>query len=263
MKNPYKPKIGKIVAIKKLSENVKLFTIKGEKISFTPGQFVEIGVFGFGEAPFAICSSAKKESKNFQVCIRKVGELTSKLHSLKIGEEITYRGPFGNGFPEEKSRNLILIGGGLGIVPLRSVILSLKEVEKREIFVFYCVRREEDILFKEEKKMWEKKVKLFFVVQNPRKNFKGHRGLVTEVLDKIDLPKNPLVFMCGPPPMYRPVAEKLKSLGIEEKDIFVSLERRMHCGIGTCQHCAIGELYVCKDGPVFNFAEIKNIPGAI
>ncbi|MEK7167094.1 MAG: FAD/NAD(P)-binding protein [Patescibacteria group bacterium] len=269
MINLYQPKTVIIKNIKIQTKENKLFTLQfknkkdQQKFFFTAGQFVEIGIFGFGEAPFAICSSSLNESDFFQICVRKIGQLTEKIHSLKIGDEIQIRGPYGNGFPEIKNPiNLLLIGGGIGLVPLRSIIQTIKQDNKNKIILFYGAKNYNELLFKDEYKQWQKFLDLRIILEKPNLKWKGRVGLITALFNEINILQamshKPQVFLCGPPIMYKFVIQKLKELKIPNKNIFLSLERRMHCGIGICQHCAIDSKYVCKDGPVFNYGKIKN-----
>lgn len=314
MHNLYQPKTAIIKNIKIQTKDVKLFTLRFKKkkdqkdFFFTPGQFIEVGLFGFGEAPFAPCSSSLN-GKFFQICVRKVGQLTEKLHKLKNGDEIQIRGPYGHGFPkiensinlpihlentiysEDKCGNknsfqdkvsysntecgdLLLIGGGIGLVPLRSVIQTIKDKmknrnnKKNKIILFYGAKNYNELLFKDEYKEWEKFLDLHIILEKPNQKWKGNIGLITALFDKLVIKKQLLTFnfklltfLCGPPIMYKFVIQKLKKLKIPDENIFLSLERRMHCGVGMCQHCAIDSKYVCKDGPVFNYADIAEKHG--
>lgn len=265
MKNPYQPTIAIIKKVQAQTPEVMLFTLrfknKKDQLQFTPGQFVEISIPGFGEAPFALCS--RSNESDFQVCIRKTGGLTSQLFKRKTGDFVYFRGPYGNGFPQIKNKNLLLIGGGLGIIPLRSLILSQTRKQTEKIQVFYGACDVGDLLFQSEYKIWEKNVDLHVALEQASTQLKCHIGLVTNLFENIKVIKDAMAFVCGPPIMYRFVLQKLKQAGFSNTDIFLSLERRMHCGIGTCQHCAIGSYYVCKHGPIFRWKDIKNIPSVI
>lgn len=269
MINFYKPEIAIIKNVKKETLKVKLFTLvpKSKKISknfiFKPGQFMEVGLFGFGEAPFAICSSPF-EKNFFQICVRKVGQLTEALHRLNKNNLLTFRGPFGNGFPEIKEKNILLVAGGLGLIPLRPLILSCLKKRFSNIFLFYGAKNPNDFLFKDEFKVWQKAgIKLYLTIDKKCPKWTGNVGVITALFNKVDLPKKTAAVLCGPPVMYKFVIEKLKEKNILDEKIWLSLERKMYCGVGVCQYCAIGSKYVCKDGPIFNYAEIKNIYGAI
>lgn len=281
MRNQYANYPVIITNIENQNALVKLFTFKPEdkkniKCStdekriikcWHPGQFLVLSIPGFGEAPFAVCSSPNP-CNEFQVCAQKKGMLTSKLFSMAIGDEIYFRGPYGNGIPVSKfsKRNLLLIAGGLGLVPLRLLIQIIcnHTNEFGKIQLFIGSREEKLLLFKNEYKNWQKDIELNFILDAPRKNWSGHKGLITALFDKIQVSKNAIAILCGPPIMFPAVIKKLKQKGVNDNDIYVLLERRMHCGLGICQHCVlVNGKYVCKDGPVFNYAEIKNSRGAI
>ncbi len=264
MKNPYQPKTAIIRKIQPQASEIKLFTLEfknqKDRLEFIPGQFIEIGIPNFGEAPFAVCS--RPGDIEWQICVRQAGSLTTKLHTLKVGDMVTLRGPYGNGFPQIKDKNLLLIGGGLGLIPLRPLILASGE-KNQKIQVFYGARHTKDLIFKNEYKLWEKSVDLYLTLDKECPGWKGHIGLITTLFDDTKIIENAVAILCGPPVMYKFVLEKLKEANFADSDIFLSLERRMHCGIGVCQHCTIGSKYVCKDGPIFRYDEIKNLPEAI
>lgn len=241
MKSPYKSKPVKILDIKNLNYNTKLFTLD-INLKFKPGQFVMAGLPGFGEAAFSLPA-------NNQLAIRKVGTVTSALHQLKKGDKIFIRGPYGNGWPKAEG-DLLLIAGGLGLVALRPLCSRPRTI------LFYGACRKDDLIFKNEYDKWCKIIDFYLVLEEPAKAIKCDIGLVTDLFDKVKLPKNITAFLCGPPIMYKFVIKKLKALKI--KKIYLSLERRMSCGTGICQHCAISDYYVCKHGPVFNFNKLRN-----
>ena len=269
MHNPYEVHFAKIKEIKREAHEIKLFTLEFKernlkgKFEFVPGQFIEVGILGFGESPLAVCSSPKEPS-SLQICVHRVGQVTSKLHRLKVGDEVTVRGPYGNGWPEARDKNLLLIGGGLGLIPLRSLILSKTEKSsKSKIQVFYGARGIPQLLFKSEYKKWDKFLDLQVTLDKPDPKWNGQVGLITTLFDKIEILRESVAFVCGPPIMYKFVVPKLKEKNFKDSQIYLSLERRMHCGIGVCQHCTVGSKYVCRDGPIFSFEELKEIPGAI
>lgn len=343
MYNPYKTALVKIKDIKDEASEIKLFTLvfedKKEQKKFNPlpGQIVEIGFPGFGEGPFAPCSCGLQKIF-FQICVRSVGQLTKKLHKLKIGDKLTMRGPYGLGTFPENDRNLLLIAGGLGLAPLRPLIqkytklpqsssdggarhetehpperlkfrqndsaelafsragktapeillrnitshsaktadrqpsslgklppggASFKGEGVKRIQLFYGVRSQKDMIFKDEYDEWKKYIDLHITLDQQEKGWKGHIGLITTLLQDVKIVDNPIAILCGPPAMFKFILQELKKIGVKDEDIYMSLERRMHCGVGVCQHCAIGSKYVCKDGPVFRWSEIKNIEGVI
>lgn len=271
MKNPYLTHSALITRVESLNPSVKLFTLRMEReksvSGWWPGQFIILSIPGFGEAPFAICSVPSRWGE-FQVSVQKKGALTDKIFSLVAGASVSLRGPYGNGFPlsKAKNRNILLIAGGLGLVPLRPLIqlIGRHPEEFGKIQLFSGSREARLLLFKGEYSSWQRHIDINLTLDNPSEGWKGNIGIITTIFDRVKLAKNPIVIMCGPPVMFLPVINKLKKKKIAEEDIYVMLERRMHCGIGICQHCVlVNGKYVCKDGPIFNYAEIKNSPNAI
>ncbi|MDZ7798295.1 MAG: FAD/NAD(P)-binding protein [Patescibacteria group bacterium] len=267
MKNLFIPQEVKVLKVEKDSIDTKLFTLafadkkQPKDFSFEHGQFMMFGLPGSGEAAFDICSGSKNNEKFFQLNVRLVGKVTKKLHELKKGDRAWVRGPFGRGFPlnKIKNRNLLLIGGGCGSVTLRSLILDHLDGRlnpKNKVQVFYGCQNQKTLQFTDEYKDWQKKVDLNIILEKPKKSWSGDKGLITNLFKKKEVVPVPVAIICGPPVMYKFVIAELKKLNIKDEDIYVSLERRMSCGTGTCQHCAIGSKYVCQDGPVFSLSEI-------
>jgi sulfhydrogenase subunit gamma (sulfur reductase) len=275
MLNPYQTKTAKILKISDQVSGIKLFELGFDKMNFqlkmdedskiNPGQFIILSLPGFGEAPFAPCN---KQGGNLQLCIRAVGKLTNKLHSLKVGDKIGIRGPFGNGWPlvTSSKKNLLIVVGGLGLIPLRTLILGKNQFlgKGAKLQIFYGARHPDEMLFRNEFERWEKNgIDLQLSIDKMCEGWKGCVGVVTKLFDVASVVKDARAFICGPPVMYKFVLEKLKKHGFEDEDIYLSLERRMHCGIGVCQHCGVGSFYTCKHGPVFRYDQIKNVQGAI
>jgi len=277
MHNSYQLQSAKIVAISWQTNNIKLFRLRFEKkvlgysLKIKPGQFMELSLPGFGEAPFAPCNVP--DSEYIELCVRSTGRLTEKLHTLKVGDRVGLRGPYGNGWPVMANnklpmvkQNLLIVVGGLGLVPLRTLILGKEKFLGKEtkVQIFYGARHPDDMLFRHEYNLWKKSnIEIELTVDKECANWKGCIGLVTELFDKREIVQNSIAFLCGPPVMYRPVLEKLLAKKFEEDEIFLSLERRMHCGVGVCQHCAVGPYYTCKHGPIFSWTQLKNIPNSI
>jgi len=267
MENYYLPQEGIIQNIKVFTPEIKLYTLKlsnNRKLKFIPGQFVIISLLGYGEAPLGIASSPFK-NETFNLCVRKVGRVTSALDKLKEGNKVGIRGPFGNGFPldELEGKDIVLAAGGTGIAPIVSLIeyLITFRPKFKKIYLLYGARTPADLLFSSEFSRWKQFINLCLTVDQPDKCWKGNVGLITTLCPTIKVDcQNSWVIMCGPPIMYRFMASELTKMEIPEKNIYVSLERRMRCGIGKCQHCVLGTKYVCLDGPVFCYSEIKNIP---
>jgi NAD(P)H-flavin reductase len=272
MKNIYLPQQIKIAEVKKLTHNVKLFRLKKKKGSFSfindknklifiPGQFVLAGVWGYGEAPFGPASSPYEKS-HLDIAVRDTGgNVTSALHRLKKGDEITLRGPYGNGFPLSffEGKDLVMATGGCGLPPIASLIeyIILNRKKFGRIYLLYGARSPKDFLMEDKLKNWKKFIKIILTIDKPARGWKGPVGFVTDLIKEIEIdPRRAAATMCGPGPMMDALEKILRPLGISDRRIFVAEERKMQCGIGKCQHCTIGDKYVCLDGPVFNFDQI-------
>jgi len=272
MYNPYLPKFAKVKKIQPETPDTKLFTFqfidsKDQKsFCFNHGQFLMLGLIGFGEAAFDICSSTIKLNF-FDLAVRKVGSLTERLHQLKVGDMVTVRGPFGNGLAEKiyQNKELLLIGGGCGFIVMRSFISDYlaDKLPVKKLDIFYGCANEKALLFKKEYSSWQKKANLDIALDKPAKNWSGEKGVITALFNDNQDFSQTVALVVGPPVMYKFVIEELQKRGMKDSDIYLSLERRMYCGVGVCQHCAIGPYYVCKDGPVFSWEQLKSIPNAI
>ncbi|MCX6745608.1 MAG: FAD/NAD(P)-binding protein [Candidatus Parcubacteria bacterium] len=262
MLNEYKTYNCKILKVTPEASDSKTFTLslpyKG--FSFEPGQYVMASIPGFGEAIFGIASEMN-DKKSIQITVRKVGTLTSELHNKKKGDLIGIRGPYGRSFPIDlaKGKNVLIVVGGIGIPPLRPLILDALENPKKynKVYIFYGCRDESTLLYAKEYPAWKNVCELSLTLEKPLTS-KYAKGLVTTLFDVKDIPADAIAFMCGPPIMYKFVLAKMLDKGFKPENIFISLERHMDCGQGVCQHCAIGTKYVCKDGPVFSYAELMN-----
>lgn len=249
MENIYLPKVVKITKIEEQSPTVKLFRL-APGFSFNPGQFFLLGKVGYGEAPFGALSSPY-ESDYLEFAVRKTGTVTDYLHSLKEGDEIELRGPLGNGFPLDfiEGKDMVLVTGGSGIPPIASLIeYIIKNREKfGNIYLLYGAKTPEEILLKDRLEEWQKSdIKVLTIA-----------GIVSDLVKEIKIDEqNAVAAMCGPGPMMDALEKILRPLGISDRRIFVSLERRMQCGVGKCQHCTTGDKYVCLDGPVFYYDQI-------
>ena len=268
----YQPTLAELVKIEQLTENERLFTVNlkdGQDLGHLAGQFVGVSVFGIGEAPISVTSSPTRNG-TFELCVRKVGDVTEALHRLKPGSTVGIRGPFGNGFPVEKMRgqDVLFAPGGLGLAPLRSLINQV--LDERESFgrviILYGARNPSELLFKDELVKWEARddVEFHVTVDRGDESWTGNVGVITTLFSKITVnPRSTVAVTVGPPVMYRFVLMELLSKGLQDGRIFLSLERRMKCGVGKCGHCQINEVYVCQKGPVFSYAQLKELPEAI
>jgi len=268
----YKPELARINKVEKLTKAETFFEIEllsGKSLGHQPGQFVEVSVFGIGEAPFCV-SSAPSDLPTFQLCVRAIGNVTNALCSKKPGDKIGIRGPFGKGFELGcfKDKDILFVAGGLGLVPLRSLIWSVLNSRKGygKVYILYGARRPQELLFREELKNWEerKDVEYYVTVDVWEENWQGHVGVITTLFPYIQFdPMKTQAVVVGPPIMYRFVIRELKNRRVPDANIWVSLERKMKCGVGKCGHCQINNIYVCQDGPVFNYKQIKDLPEAI
>jgi len=264
--NPYNPIKTKLVEVIQESPSIKTFVFNNLNggFSFETGQFAELQVPGLGEAPFTPSSNpASKEQ--FDITIMKVGKVTDKLHSIQRGVELGIRGPYGKGYPlnEFKGKEVYIVGGGVGLAPLRSLLLALlnSKQDYKKIVLRYGARTPNDIIFKKLVKEWQdgKDIDVKLTVDKADKSWKGNEGVVTTILDKKDINiGNAVGIVCGPPIMMKFATFKLVEMGFKDSQIYLSMEKNMSCGIGKCGHCRVGNFYCCKEGPVFSYDQIKN-----
>lgn len=270
----YVPRLATIIKKVPMTSMETLFEIKLDdktELNHKPGQFVEVSVFGIGEAPISLSSSPTKK-ETFEICVRKLGNVTTKLHKLNVYDKVGIRGPFGNGFNTDsiKGKDLLFIAGGLGIAPLRSLINYVFDNRKDfgRVFLLYGCKEPKEMLFGDElssitsKENVEFKPTVNWCPENEVWN--GNLGVITTLIPQIDFdPEKTIAILCGPPVMYKFVIADLKKRNVPDDHIIMSLERRMKCGVGKCGHCQINQIYVCKDGPVFNYSKIKGVPEAL
>jgi NAD(P)H-flavin reductase len=268
--NVYLPHLAVVERIIDETGDTKTFQLnfKDEKLrndfTFESGQFGMLSILGIGEAPFCISSSPTRR-EHLECSIRKVGRLTRALHRLSEGAEIGFRGPYGNSFPLDllEGKNLIFVGGGIGLAPLRSLIWNAIDNKDRygNIDIVYGARSPADLCFTYDLEAWDKDktVNVATTVDAGDDSWTGRVGLVPVVLEEVAPPaKNSVAIVCGPPIMIRFTFPALERLGFTPEQILTTLEKRMKCGIGKCGRCNIGNLYVCRDGPVFSYAQIKD-----
>ena len=272
------PRSATIKRAEKRSEIDTLFEIElddQKPLGHAPGQFVEVSVFGYGEAPFGV-SSPPSDTPSFEIVVRKIGNVTSKLILMKPGDKVGIRGPLGTGFDVKalEGKNLLFTSGGTGMVPMRSLINYATDKKNRgkfkDITILYGAKRPKEILFMDDVEQWKKvqNVQCELTVDKCEANecWGGCVGLITTLFPKVRMDKfdskNTIAVVIGPPVMYKFVIQCLRTMGIPEENILVSLERQMKCGVGKCGHCQINGVYVCKEGPVFNYKQIKALPEA-
>jgi sulfhydrogenase subunit gamma (sulfur reductase) len=242
----------------------------GEQLGHMPGQFVEVSIPGIGEAPISVSSSPTRKGA-FEMVIRKVGNVSKALHELTAGDKIFIRGPFGTSFPVDdvmKGKDILFICGGIGLVPVRSAIQYV--LDNRDdygrIIILFGAKTPRERLFTDEFDQWRnaKNATLLQTVDRRDENWYGAEGVITTLLPLVKIDKDKTVaVICGPPIMYKFVIINLLDTGLREDQIYLSLERRMKCGVGKCGHCQINNIYVCQDGPVFKFSDITDIEEAI
>jgi NAD(P)H-flavin reductase len=245
-------------------------SMDNEPLDYKPGQFVEVSIPGFGEAPISISSSPTQKG-SFELVIRKMGNVTGMIHKLNTGEKIGIRGPFGNGcYPTEeaKGKDLIFICGGIGLVPQRSFINYVLDNrdDYGKITILLGTKCHNQRFFHSELLQWSQRddIHLLETVDEKDDCWHGNVGVVTTLIPKIESElASSLVFICGPPIMYKFVIMALAEENVGHENIFVNLERKMKCGVGKCGHCQINETYVCVDGPVFRYDELGDMPEAI
>ena len=266
MKNIYRPIEGVVEDIIVETPTIKTFVIRPqEDFSFKTGQFVELTMPGIGEAPFTPSSDPNIKEK-IDVTIMKAGHVTSLLHAASRNTSVGIRGPYGKGYPLEEfqGKDIVIVGGGVGLAPLRSLLLSLfAEIEKyNKIVLRYGARTHSDMVYKDAIPGWARKNKVDIVttVDVGEPNWKGNVGIVTTIVK--DLPvnlKKAVAIVCGPPVMMKFTTLKLLDIGFKPQEIYLSMEKNMSCGLGKCGHCRIGKYYICKDGPVFTYEQLKDI----
>lgn len=265
------PKLGVVTDVRRDTPDVKTFRVNaldgGKVFEHIPGQCAMLSIPGVGEGMFSITSSpTNKEFMEFS--IKKCGCLTEWLHQMDVGQQITIRGPYGNGFPVEtdlKGKNLLFIAGGIGIAPLRSVINYV--IDNRDNYgtvdIVYGARSSEDLVDLEEmKESWMKidGINVHLTIDRAEEGWDGNVAFVPTYVKELGFDVDKTVLVCGPPIMIKFVLVALKELGFEETQVFTTMELKMKCAVGKCGRCNIGSQYVCKDGPVFRYDKLGELP---
>lgn len=274
MENIYLPHPAVVKEIISETPDIKTFKLAFEdehlRKSFTylPGQFVEFSVYGVGEAPFCLASSPTRPGQ-IECTIKKMGKVTQAIHDLEVGDQVGLRGPYGNGFPlgELKDKNLVVVGGGIGLAPLRSLIQNVldRRDEYGDMIIIYGAKSTEELVYQKELQQWEKspRVKTVLTVDPGGENQKwqGEIGFVPTVLEKVNPSSdNRILITCGPPIMIKYVLlSATGKMGYQPQHIITTLEMKMKCGLGKCGRCNIGRVYICKDGPVFTYQQLKDL----
>ena len=266
----YNIRRARIVSIRTLTPAEKLFEIAfpdGASLNHEPGQFVEISIFGAGEAPISLASSPTRRG-SFDICIRNAGKVTAALHRLSEGDEVGVRGPFGKGFPIQTlvGNDLLIVAGGIGLVPLRSLIHYVLDNRREfgKVMILLGCKTPQSILFGDEIEAWSQRLDVAFscTVDRADPDWKGNVGVIASLIPGVTLSKHTYAIVVGPPVMYRYVILELMAKKIPANHIIVSLERHMKCGLGKCGHCQINNLYCCQDGPVFSYDKLRDLEEA-
>lgn len=270
--NPFLPFIATVKEVIEETPTIKTLRVviddpaEREAFRFEPGQVAQLSVFGVGEATFVI-NSPPTRTEYLQFSVMKVGEVTSKIHELKPGDKVGLRGPLGNWFPYEemKGKDILFIGGGIGMAPLRTLLLFMLDnrSDYGRITLLYGARTPQDLCYKEDLKGWGTRddMELVLTVDREFPGWDKRVGLVPNVLKELaPSSDNKVAITCGPPIMIRFTLQALEELGFGPDQVVTTLERRMKCGIGLCGRCNIGPRYVCKDGPVFTLSQLRGLP---
>ena len=265
------PQVVVVTDIRKDTPDVKTFRIltpEGKKpFDHMPGQCAMISLPGIGEALFSITSSPTN-TEFMEFSIKKCGCVTDWLHAIEPGQQVTVRGPYGNGFPVEtelKGKDLLFIAGGIGLAPLRSVINYCRHYRENygTIDIVYGSRSKDDLVdYQEITDEWcrEDGINVYLTIDREQEGWDGHVGFVPNYVKELNPDVSKTVLMCGPPIMIKFTLAGLKELGFSDTQVYTTMELRMKCGVGKCGRCNIGNKYVCKDGPVFRFDKLGELP---
>ncbi len=265
--SPYVPHMARITKAEQMTETERFFHLEMEEgtLDYQPGQFVGVTVFGVGEAPISICSSPT-QGKGFELTVRSIGLVTNKLKEVGEGDRLGIRGPFGNTFPfeEMKGQDVLFVAGGLGLAPTRSLIRYVldKRDDYGKVTILVGAREPNLLLFRDELQRWTERddAETLVTVDRPDDTWDGHVGVITKLFPKIEMdPSRTWAVIVGPPVMFKFTVLEALAEGIPESRIICSLERHMKCGIGKCGHCQIRGTYVCREGPVFTYEQVKRL----
>jgi sulfhydrogenase subunit gamma (sulfur reductase) len=265
--SPYVPRMGRILDAEQLTDTERFFRIQleGEPLRYEPGQFVSVMLFGIGEAPISI-SSSPTQGDVFELTVRSVGTVTKALMAYAKGDRLGIRGPFGNRFDYEamKGHDVLFIAGGLGLAPTRSIIRYVldKRRDYGKVTILVGAREPKLLLFSNEIQQWAERgdCDVLTTVDRGDASWKGSVGVITKLFRKVQLePARTTAVIVGPPVMFKFTVLEALAAGIPEHHIICSLERHMKCGIGKCGHCQIRGVYVCREGPVFTYEQVKKL----
>ncbi len=270
----YRPFACRLESVRDLTPTEKLFRfvrLDGRPFGHRPGQFMQVSIFGIGEAPISVSSSATR-GDYLELGVRDAGTLTGAMHALRPGETLGMRGPFGTFFDTDAmaGRDLLLISGGCGLAPMRALIQHVEDRREDfgEVTILYGAKSPQDLLYEDELAQWSASGKLacHVTVDNVPGGtcWEGDLGVITTLIPPLDIdPAKTVAVVVGPPVMYKFVIRELHEKGVSDENVIVSLERYMRCGVGKCGHCTIDHLYCCIDGPVFRLDQVASLKGAI
>jgi len=269
----YLPRPATVLSKTLLTTREMLFEIRldsAQQLGHMPGQFVEVTVPGVGEAPISVSCWPGREGV-FELVVRRCGRVSDAMHNCPVGAKLGIRGPFGTHFPVDgamRGRHVLFLAGGIGLAPLRSAIhyVLANRQDYGEVTILYGTKSPAERLFLEELADWASRSDVTFLetVDQADAGWKGHVGVITKLIPAAWIAaRRPVVVACGPPVMYKFVVVSLYAAEVPDDSIYVSLERRMKCGVGKCGHCQIDGLYACMDGPVFNFSKLAHVREAI
>lgn len=264
------PSLATITEMRDLASNIKLIQVRlddstlRKKFIYEPGQFAEVSVFGVGEAPFGL-ASCSNQGETLEFAVNRVGTVTDALFRLDVDDQVGIRGPLGNGFPMEvyKGKDILVLGGGIGGAPLRPIIQTILNNRKDygKVTILWAARNPDLLVFTEEYDEWRSQpdIEMHITVDKAPEEWEHEEGLITSLIEKINpTPENTVTVTCGPPIMIKFTMITLEKLGFQPKQNWVTLEAKMKCGIGKCGRCNLGGKYICTDGPVFCFDEVRN-----
>lgn len=266
--NVMTPYLGRLVTVRDMAPEIKMFGVellnggRDQFADYQPGQFAFVSAFGIGEAPFGIAGTPQRGDV-LEFAVQRLGTVTTELHEMGEGDIVGIRGPLGNYFPMEafKGKDLVVLGGGIGGAPLRPVLQTVLDnrADYGHLNILWAARHPDLLMFRDEYDSWRAApdTQLHLTVDEADADWDGEVGLITQLLEKVaPSPKDSIAITCGPPIMIYYADKVLQDLGFAPEQSYVTLEARMHCGVGKCGRCNLGEKLVCVDGPVFSMAEV-------
>jgi NAD(P)H-flavin reductase len=271
MANPYMPYVATVREVIRETPNIMTFRVilddaeAMKNFTYEPGQVGQLSLFGIGESTFVI-NSPPTRKEYLQFSVMQAGEVTAALHKLKAGDKVGVRGPLGNSFPynDMKGKDIVFVGGGIGMAPLRTLLLYMfdNRDDYGKISLLYGARSPQDMAFSYEIAEWrkQKNTEIVLTIDREAEGWTEKVGLIPNVLLEMNpSTNNTVAITCGPPIMIKFTLQALDKLGFKPEQIYTTLERHMKCGVGICGRCNIGDKYVCVDGPVFTYAELKDM----